>query len=249
MGMLDGQVAVVTASAGAGIGSATALRFAQEGAKVVVSDLHPQRTKDTAAQIAKETGAETHTILCDVSDPKQVDALVKGTIDRFGQIDVWVNNAARNIQKPLHEYDDETWNLIQSVTLGGTFNCLRAVLPKMYERRTGRIVNMTSAAGWGSGKNGAGYAVAKAGVMAITRSAAAEAGEFGVRVNAVAPTFTPNPFLARVYTEEQLAEMGKMHPFGRGCTTEEMANVILFLSSNMSSYMTGEVLSVSGQHA
>lgn len=248
MGMLEGKVAIVTASAGAGIGLATARRFAEEGADVVISDVHERRIGEAVAAMKADYGREFLGVVADVAKPDQVAAMVQSTLDRYGKIDVLVNNAARNILSPVAEMTDEVWHTTIDVVLTGTFFCTRAVLPHMLERGTGNIVNLSSAAGWGNAANQAHYAAAKAGVMGFTRAVAAEVARRGVRVNAVAPSFSPNPFLERIYPPEQLKSMAEHALLGRGAEPVEIANVILFLVSDLGSYMTGEVLSVSAQH-
>ena len=248
MGMLEGQVAIVTGAAGAGIGQATARRFAEEGAQVVITDAHARRVEETAAAFGKELGRDFLGLEVDVANLDHVNRMVQATLDRYGKIDILVNNAARNILSPVKEMPDETWRTVIDVCLNGTFYCTRAVLPHMLERGSGRIVNLTSVAGWEAAANQAAYAAAKAGIMAFTRAVAAEVARAGIRVNAVAPSFSPNPFLERVYPKEMLEAIERREMFGRGAQPVEIANVILFLVSDLSSYMTGEVLSVSNQH-
>jgi len=248
MGLLDGQVAIVTASAGAGIGQATARRFAEEGAEVAIADAHERRTLETAEAMRKEYGRDFLALTADVSRPDEVQRMVQATLDRHHKIDILINNAARNIMSPVHETTDEGWHTVLNVCLHGTFYCTRAVLPHMLERASGRIVNLASVVGWEAAANQAAYATAKAGIMAFTRAVAAEVARKGIRVNAVAPSFSPNPFLERIYPKEMLESFEKRSMLGRGADPSEIANVILFLVSDLSSYMTGEVLSVSSQH-
>ena len=150
---------------------------------------------------------------------------------------------------PVVEMTDENWHTVLNVALYGTFYCTRAVLPHMLERQSGKIVNVASVAGWGGAADQAHYAAAKGGVMAFTRAVAAEVARKGVRVNAVAPSFSPNPFLERIYSPEQLKAMSEGATMGRGAEPREVGNVILFLVSDLSSYLTGEVISCSNQHA
>lgn len=246
--MLDGQVAIMTAAAGAGIGHATARRFAEEGAEVVVTDVHSRRVREAAESMQEAYGRPFLSLEVDVTNLGDVKNMVKATLDRYGRIDILVNNAARNILSPVVEMTDETWHLVINTCLNGTFYCTRAVLPQMIQQRSGKIVSLASVAGWRASARQAHYAAAKAGIMAFTRAVAAEVGQHGIRVNAVAPTAVPNPFLARIYPPEVIEKMGSDHPFGRGARTRELADVILFLCSDLSSYMTGEVISVSGMH-
>lgn len=247
MGMLDGRVAVVTAAAGKGIGQATARRFAEEGAEVVVTDAHARRVKEVAEAMSADYGREVLGIEIDVTQPDQTKAMVEATLDRHGKIDILVNNAGINKLSPVWEMDDETWSLVIGVNLTGTFNSSRAVLPHMIERQTGAIVSMASVAGWeGSGQGEAHYAAAKAGIMGFTRAVAAEVARFGIRVNAIAPGLIYNEFLDRIYPKEFFENFARRVPLGRVGEPADIANLMLFLVSDQSSYITGEVLCVSG---
>ena len=250
--LLDGKIVIVTAAAGTGIGSATARRCLEEGASVVVLDAHERRLAETAEHLASEAaggGKEpVHAIACDVTDQAQVAALYEGAVQRFGRIDVAVHNAGLGGTVPLVDMTDEQWSIVLDVTLTGTFRCTRAALTHMLPRRSGVIVNNASVLGWRAQPGQAHYAAAKAGVMALTRCAAAEAAPAGVRVNAVSPSLAEHPFLNRAIPDEDLAVLRRRELFGRGAETWEVANVIVFLASDYSSYLTGEVISVSSQH-
>ncbi|MBK6016219.1 SDR family oxidoreductase [Streptomyces sp. MBT53] len=248
-GLLKGRTAVVTAAAGAGIGGATARRFLQEGARVLISDAHTRRLKEYEAELAGEFGAESVAALpCDVTDETQVEALFDAAVAAHGRLDVVVNNAGLGGTSDLVDMTDEQWSKVLDVTLNGTFRCTRAALRAM--RATGGvIVNNASVVGWRAQAGQAHYAAAKAGVMALTRCAAIEAAEYGVRVNAVSPSLAMHPHLVKVTTPELLAELTAREAFGRCAEPWEVANVIVFLASDYSSYMTGEVVSVSSQHA
>lgn len=246
--LLADQGVVITAAAGTGIGSALAERCQLEGARLVISDLHERRLNETADRLA-ELGDRPTTILCNVTDEAQVQNLVAGSIEALGGIDVWMNNAGLGGNAPIVDMTDEQWSVVLDVTLTGTFRCLRAVLPHMYERSRGAIVNNASVLGWRAQVEQAHYAAAKAGVMALTRCAAMEAAESGVRVNAVAPSIAIHAFLRKSASEELLAQLESREAFGRGAEPWEVANVMVFLASDYSSYMTGEVVSVSSQHA
>jgi 3-oxoacyl-[acyl-carrier protein] reductase len=251
-GLLDGRIVIVTAAAGTGIGSATARRCLEEGASVVVSDAHERRLAETAELLASEVAGggtdRVHAIACNVTDQVQVAALYAGAVQRFGRIDVAVHNAGLGGTVPLVEMTDEQWSIVLDVTLTGTFRCTRAALTHMLPRRSGVIVNNASVLGWRAQPGQAHYAAAKAGVMALTRCAAAEAAPTGVRVNAVSPSLAEHPFLNRAIPDEDLAVLRRRELFGRGAETWEVANVIVFLASDYSSYLTGEVISVSSQH-
>ncbi|MET7485695.1 SDR family oxidoreductase [Streptomyces sp. NPDC005538] len=249
-GLLKGRTAVVTAAAGAGIGGATARRFLQEGARVLISDAHTRRLKEYEAELAGEFGAEAVAALaCDVTDEAQVRALFDAAVAAHGRLDVVVNNAGLGGTSDLVDMSDEQWSKVLDVTLNGTFRCTRAALRAMRTTGGGVIVNNASVVGWRAQAGQAHYAAAKAGVMALTRCAAIEAAEYGVRVNAVSPSLAMHPHLVKVTTPELLAELTSREAFGRYAEPWEVATVIVFLASDYSSYMTGEVVSVSSQHA
>jgi len=247
-GLLVGKVVIVTAAAGTGIGSATARRCLEEGASVVVSDAHARRLAETAEQLEAETGGAVRAVPCDVTDESQVQALYAAAVDHFGRFDVAVHNAGLGGTVPLVEMTDEQWSRVLDITLTGTFRCTRAALTHLLPQASGVIVNNASVLGWRAQPGQALYAAAKAGVMALTRCAAAEAAPSGVRVNAVSPSLAEHPFLNRAIPDEDLAILRRRELFGRGAETWEVANVIVFLASDYSSYMSGEVVSVSSQH-
>ncbi|MFC9176069.1 SDR family oxidoreductase [Streptomyces sp. NPDC057107] len=250
-GLLAGRTAVVTAAAGAGIGGATARRFLEEGARVVLGDAHARRLEESAHALAEEFGADRVTALtCDVTDEDQVRALFAHAEHAHGGLDIVVNNAGLGGTAELTEMTDGQWTKILDVTLNGTFRCTRAALRSLQAAGTGGvIVNNASVVGWRAQRGQAHYAAAKAGVMALTRCAALEAADYGVRVNAVAPSLAIHPHLAKVTSAELLAELTEKEAFGRYAEPWEIATVIVFLASGYSSYMTGEVVAVSSQHA
>ncbi|GAB2887554.1 SDR family oxidoreductase [Streptomyces deserti] len=248
--LLQGRTAVITAAAGAGIGGATARRLLEEGASVLLSDAHARRLKEAQAELAAEFGADRVTALpCDVTDETQVAALFDTAEEWYGRLDIVVNNAGLGGTAALVDMTDDQWARVVDVTLNGTFRCTRAALRRMRSAGTGVIVNNASVVGWRAQQGQAHYAAAKAGVMALTRCAALEAAGFGVRVNAVAPSLALHPHLVKVTTPELLEELTAREAFGRYAEPWEVANVIVFLASDYSSYMTGEVVSVSSQHA
>jgi len=244
-GLLAGKQVLVTAAAGTGIGFSTAERCIAEGAQVVISDAHARRLGEAAEQLGAGVAAA---LPCDVTVEDQVQALFAGAAAAVGEIDVVVNNAGLGGTADLVDMTDEQWAKVLDVTLNGTFRCVRAALRHMQPRHAGVIVNNASVLGWRAQKGQAHYAAAKAGVMALTRCAAMEAADYGVRVNAVAPSLAMHPFLAKVTTDELLDELTAREAFGRAAAPWEVANVIVFLASDYSTYMTGEVVSVSSQH-
>jgi 3-oxoacyl-[acyl-carrier protein] reductase len=247
-GLLDGRVTLVTAAAGAGIGYATARRCAEEGAVVVLSDRHERRLAEAAGTLAELTGVEPLAVPCDVTSQAQVAALFEAVVAAHGRLDVVVNNAGLGGTAELADMTDAQWDAVLDVTLNGTMRCTRAAVRLMAGQGSGVIVNNASVVGWRAQRGQAHYAAAKAGVMALTRCVAMEVAEHGIRVNAIAPSLAVHPFLARVTSEELLAELASREAFGRSAEPWEVANVIVFLASDYSSYMTGEVVSVSAQH-
>lgn len=242
-GLLAGRRAVVTAAAGSGIGSSVARRFVEEGAALVISDSHERRL----AEVAESLGVPG--VACDVTDDESVRRLVERSTELLGGIDVWINNAGLGGTADLVDMTDDQWGRVLDISLTGTFRCLRAVLPGMYERGSGVVINNASVLGWRAQAGQSHYAAAKAGVMALTRCVAVEAAPHGVRVNAVAPSLAMHPNLAKVTSDELLAELTEREAFGRAAEPWEVANVMVFLASDYSSYMTGEVVSVSAQRA
>ncbi len=240
--LLEGKRVLVTASAGAGIGFATAKRCAEEGATVVLSDSHERRLREAAAELGGLLA-----IPCDVTSQADVDRLfAEATAD--GPLDVVVNNAGLGGTVNLADMTDEEWSKVIDVSLNGTFRCMRAALGHMLPRERGSIVNLSSVLAWRAQAGQAHYSAAKAGVAALTRAAALEAAPHGVRVNAVAPSLALTPFLAKVMPQDTLDELVALEAFGRAAETWEVANVIVFLASDYASYLTGEVISVSSQH-
>jgi 3-oxoacyl-[acyl-carrier protein] reductase len=243
-GLLDGRHVVVTAAAGTGIGNATARRCLQEGASLVVADKHERRLAETAEELGVPG------IPCDVTVEEDVRRLFAAAVEASptGGVDVLVNNAGLGGTARLVDMTDEQWSVVLDVTLNGTFRCTRAALRHMVERGGGVIVNNASVLGWRAQIGQAHYAAAKAGVMALTRCAALEGAEARVRVNAVAPSLAMHPFLNRAISDEELAVLEAREAFGRAADPWEVATVIAFLASDYSTYMTGEVVSVSSQH-
>lgn len=247
-GLLAGRTVLVTAAAGTGIGSAAARRCAEEGARVAISDRHERRLGGAAEQLAGITGEKPLAVLCDVTVEADVQRLFDTVVAEYGHLDVAVNNAGLGGDTPLADMTDDQWHRVLDVTLNGTFRCTRAAMRHMLPRRSGAIINNASVVGWRAQAGQAHYAAAKAGVMALTRCAAAEAGPYGVRVNAVAPSIAMHPHLAKVSSDELLAALAAREAFGRAAEPWEVADVIVFLASDYSSYMTGEAVSVSSQH-
>jgi 3-oxoacyl-[acyl-carrier protein] reductase len=249
--LLAGKVVVITAAAGAGIGSAAARRCLDEGAQVAISDQHEARLAAFGAELAAAYGGDrVWSVRCDVTDDEQVQALIGGAANHFGRIDVMINNAGLGGTASILEMTDAEWLRVLDITLNGTFRCTRAALRQLVSQgHGGAVVNNASVLGWRAQEGQAHYAAAKAGVMALTRCAALDVASHGIRVNAVAPSLATHPFLAKVMSQELLDELASREAFGRGAEPWEVANVMVFLASDYASYLTGEVISVSSQHA
>ena len=248
--LLKGKVVVVTAAAGAGIGAAVARRALEEGAStLVISDTHGRRLAEAQETLAAEFGADrVHSLVVDVTAEAQVQALLD-LADEHGGVDVMINNAGLGGTADVLEMTDEEWTKVLDITLTGTFRCIRTAGNRMKAAGTkGVIVNNASVIGWRAQEGQAHYAAAKAGVMALTRCAAIDLAPHGIRVNAVSPSLAMHPFLAKVTSDELLHELKQREAFGRAAEPWEVANVMVFLDSDYSSYLTGEVLSVSSQH-
>ena len=249
--LLAGRSVLITAAAGAGIGFAAATRAAEEGARaVMISDVHAGRLEKAVQALRDSTGlAAVHGRLADVTVEGDVQALVAEAEEKLGGVDVLINNAGLGGTRLLVEMSDEEWSRVLDITLTGTMRMTRAMLQKMQPRGAGVIVNNASVLGWRAQKEQCHYAAAKAGVMALTRCAALEAADHGVRINAVSPSIAFHEFLKKTTPAELLEELASKEAFGRAAEVWEVANVMMFLASDYSSYMTGEIVSVSSQRA
>jgi 3-oxoacyl-[acyl-carrier protein] reductase len=241
------RVTLITGAAN-GIGRATALAFAAAGDHVVAWDLDADRGAALVADISA-AGGSAEFVAVDVRDRSAVVAAVTGIVEAHGRVDVLINNAGLGGEVPVVDMTDDQWHRVLDVTLTSVMRMSRAFLPLMYAAKSGVVVNNASVLGWRAQKGQAHYAAAKAGVMAFTRCSAVEAAEHNVRINAVAPSIAMHAFLAKVTTDDLLAELSAREAFGRPAEVWEVANVMLFLASDLSSYMTGEVVSVSSQRA
>ena len=241
-------VALVTAAAGAGIGSAVARRLAADGMDVVITDVHEARAAALADELSSQHGRSFLSLVLDVVDFDAAGAAVQRVVDERGGLDVLVNNAGWSKIEPVAEMSPETWQRCLDVDLTGTFNCMRHALAHMVQRGRGAVVNIASIAAWEpTAEHGAAYSAAKAGVMALTRVAAAEVGRQGVRVNAVAPGLIYNDFLRRIYPDEFFSGYAEQRSkVGRLGRPEDVAALVSFLVGDEAGYVTGEVYGVSG---
>jgi 3-oxoacyl-[acyl-carrier protein] reductase len=244
---LKDRVAFLTAAAGAGIGQTAARTFAREGARVVVTDAHRERAVLAAEAIKSEFGIDALGMACDVTNRDDVERAVNETVSKFGRIDILFNNAGTNRPSHIADMSDEDWELVINVSLRGVFYCCRAVLPVMMKQNYGRIVSVTSVAGFRGLKAGhAHYAAAKAGVMAFTRCLAMEAAPYYITANTVAPSFIYNEFIPRIYPEDEIERMYEEIPYPRKGTPQDIANTVLFLVSDEGEYVTGQTICVTG---
>lgn len=251
---LTGQAAIVT-GAGRGIGECIARRLAAAGAKVAVTDVDPETAARTARTI-QEQGGEAISFAGSVADAAHADQVVSGTVERFGRVDIMVNNAGVTLPAFITDTTEEIWDTSMDVNVKGAFLFSRAVAPHMMEQRYGRIINMSSK----SGKNGglwlSAYCASKFAVIGLTQSLALDLAKYNITVNAVCPgiVFTPQwEYLTKKYAEkhgmpeEKVRDyyVGKI-PLGRDATPDDVANVILFLVSDAAAYMTGQAINVTG---
>ncbi len=250
--LIAGKSVLITAAAGAGIGGSAAKRAIEEGARaLVISDVHEGRLEKSVAELKELTGKDNvWGKLCNVCDEDEVQALIAFAEEKMSGVDILINNAGLGTSKELIDMDDNEWDKVIQVTLYGTMRMTRHMMRVMKERGEGGvIVNNASVLGWRAQKEQAHYAAAKAGVMALTRCAALEAAEFNVRINAVAPSIAMHPMLRKSAPADLLAELEAKEAFGRAAEVWEVANVMMFLASDYSSYLTGEIISTSSQRA
>jgi 3-oxoacyl-[acyl-carrier protein] reductase len=251
-GLLKGKSVLITAAAGAGIGFAAAKKAVEEGCRgIVISDVHEGRLEQSVQKLKEETGlAAVWGLKCNVAVEADVQALINFAEDKLQGVDVLINNAGLGTTKLLIDMEDDEWNKVLDVTLNGTMRMTRYMLKVMKARgQGGAIVNNASVLGWRAQKEQSHYAAAKAGVMALTRCAALEAADFGVRINAVSPSLAVHPMLKKSAPEALLKELESREAYGRGAEVWEVANIMIFLASDYSSYLTGEIISCSSQRA
>lgn len=240
---LANRVALVTGATGH-IGAAIARRLAGAGATVVITG----RRRDALEELASSLAAEGRHVLArpaDVQDASSVTALVEGAVQELGRLDILVNNAGITRDSLVARMKDEVWQEVLSVNLTGAFLCTRAALRPMLRQRWGRIINVSSVAGLAGNAGQANYAAAKAGILGFTRSLAREVATRGITVNTVAPGYIDGG-MTESLTPEQRERIVSQIPMGRAGTADEVAGVVLFLASDLSSYMTGQTLVVDG---
>lgn len=242
---LADKVALVTGG-GSGIGRAICLRFAREGARIVVADIVESRAQETVGMIEQAQG-QAIAVRADVANRAEVEAMASAALEAFGQVDVLVNNAAISAGADLLSVDEETWDRVVSVVLKGVFLCSRALLPSMIARGSGAIVNISSVNGL-TGLGEESYSAAKAGVINLTKNLAIAYAPRGIRANAICPGTVQTPIWdARLAIDPAIFDkLSKWYPLGRVAQPDDIANAALFLASDEASFITGEALTVDG---
>lgn len=243
MSRLANKVAIITGSS-RGIGKAIALKMAAEGARVVLTARSAEAVEAVAAEI-RQLGSEALALAVDVAVPAQVDAMVKTTVEKFGGIHVLVNNAGLTRDNLVMRMSDDEWSTVLATNLTGTFHCIRAASKVMMKQRAGKIINITSVVAEMGNKGQANYCAAKAGVIGLTKSVARELASRNIQVNAIAPGFVETDMTAGL-PEAAKAAMLQSIPLGRPGTSEEVANMAVFLASSDSDYVTGQTMNVDG---
>jgi 2-hydroxycyclohexanecarboxyl-CoA dehydrogenase len=249
---LKDKVAIIT-GAGSGMGRSDALLFAKEGAKVVVNDIYSEKIDGVVKEIEEAKG-ETFGYKADVSKPDEVEAMVEETIKRYGRVDILVSNAGWDELRPFLHTDINFWDKILDLNLKGHMNCVKAVLPIMSKNRYGKIVTIGSDAGRIGNPMEAPYSAAKGGVIAFTKTIAREFGRANITANCICPGITETPLAEQMISAipekekalKMLETVKKVTPMGRLAKPEDVAGAVLFFASDDSSFVTGQVLSVSG---
>ncbi|NIM46008.1 MAG: glucose 1-dehydrogenase [Nitrososphaeria archaeon] len=242
---MDGKVAIVT-GAGKGIGKASAKVIAESGAAVVINDINMEIAKVVAHEIVG-MGRDAFANRADVSNFTEVEEMVESTLERFGKINILVNNAGIFFPTPVEDIGEKEWDLVMDVNLKGVFNCSKAVLPAMKRQQDGKIVNISSTAGrTGTMLSGVHYAASKAGVLGLTRKLARELAPHNILVNAVCPGSIDTDMLRSAFSSEKLESIVSSYPLARMGRPEEVANLVLFLVSDEASYITGAAFDANG---
>ncbi|MDC0443325.1 SDR family oxidoreductase [Gammaproteobacteria bacterium] len=239
---------LITAAAGSGIGFSTAKRFLEEGANIFISDIHQGRLDEAIDNLRNINLGKVNGCLCNVTNDEEIDSMFTEAIACYSNLNGVINNAGLGGESALEDMTNDAWDLVMDVTLNGAMKIMRAAIPVLKDTQ-GVIVNNASVLGWRAQAGQSHYAAAKAGVMALTRCVALETVDYGIRINAVAPSLAMNPHLSKTSSDELIAELESKEAFGRGAEPWEIANIILFLASDLSSYMTGEVISASSQRS
>ena len=241
---LKNKSAIIT-GAGSGFGRETALTFAREGAEIAVVDVHEAAARAVAAEV-EALGLKALPLFSDISREEEVAEMIRATLQTFGKIDILVNNAGVSGSSIIQEISLEQWERTIRINLTGTFLCCREVIAHMIGRGYGKIVNVASISGQTGRWVGADYAASKAGVLGITRTLALQVAKFGINVNAVSPATIVTPLLEKNFTPEIVERLKSTIPYKRQGKPQDIANLILFLASDESEWITGEVVTISG---
>ncbi len=240
---LKGKVALVTGAA-QGIGKAVTLLLVRHGADVIVADINMEKAEETAREV-QSLGQQAMAVKLDVTRLQEVEATVEAALQRFGKIDILINNAGIARDKLILRMTEEDWDAVLAVNLKGTFNCTKAVIKHMSKQRSGKIVNIASVVGEMGNPGQANYAASKAGVIGFTKTIAREFAQRGINVNAIAPGYIQTP-MTDALPEKAKEELKRMIPMERLGQPEDVARAVLFLVSEASGYITGNVLKVNG---
>lgn len=242
--MLQGKTAIITGS-GRGIGKAVAVKLASLGANIVINDIPASTDADATCEEIKAMGVGCICIKGDVTKLDDVKALVDGAVKEFGGVDIFVNNAGITRDGLMLRMSEEDWDLVMNINLKGAFNCIKTVVRPMMKKRGGSIINMASVVGVMGNAGQANYSASKGGLIALTKTTAKEFSSRGIRCNAVAPGF-----IQSAMTDQLPDDVKKKYydaiPLGRFGTVENIADTVAFLASDMSSYITGQVICVDG---
>jgi NAD(P)-dependent dehydrogenase (short-subunit alcohol dehydrogenase family) len=249
MNLMEGKVVIVTGAA-MGIGRASAILLAHQGANVVISDVNVEMAEETGS-IIRETGGESIFVETDVANDNSVKALIKKTMEAYGKIDVLYNNVGVAIPGNVVETSEENWHRVLDINLGGIFRGCKYAIPHMIENGGGSIVNTSSVQALTGFEGWAGYAASKGAIISLTRQMAAEYAKHKIRVNCIAPGTIMTPMNEKIFDEtdnpqELIDTWNKMHPIGRFGQPEEIAQIGLFLASEMSSFITGQCIVADG---
>ena len=246
MGRLEGKAAIVTGG-GRGIGRAICLAYGKEGADVVVNYASKDQPAQEVVEMVQKMGRKAVAVKGNVAVKADVERIIQTAMDNFGKIDILVNNAGATRPSMLYKMSEEQWNEVLDIHLKGPFLCIQAASKYMMEQKSGKIINVTSAAGLAGTKGQINYSSAKGGIIALTKSAARELGGYGITVNVISPGYVSTEMTEKIRTDPKLKEIyvGRIL-LGRFAEPEEVAPTFVFLASDESNYITGQLLCVDG---